>query len=331
MRETRHDSHRVCRISIRGLGAGWLLLAVSVWAALGASMARGQTADQVGSGFTWDDYVRHSAAHSRVTSSGPDSFDCTAPGGRSVSRIVGGAPAPSGLAPWQVSLRHADYGHFCGGSLISRSWVLTAAHCLEEIKDTRPLTVMRGSRSLSSGGEERAVEHIVMHPDYDSNSLFNDIGLVRLAEPFDVSRGETVQLQSAQLERAFGAPGACSVVTGWGTTTVRQRGSGARARAQSRSDRLLAVDLPIVDNRTCAAAMGSSEIMEEMVCAGYEQGGLDTCQGDSGGPLVVPGGATDWTQLGIVSWGYGCGRPGTYGVYTRVAPYIGWIQEQVRR
>ena len=258
-------------------------------------------------------------------------FECLDPEKRAVSRIVGGTTAPPNMAPWQVSLQRAASGgrwrHVCGGSLIHPSWVLTAAHCLYDgdgaLRSPREVSVVHGTQSLSSGGERRRAARLVPHERYQGSgpaSQGNDIALIRLSSPFPASRAQTVQLQSRQLEEAFGFPGACSVVTGWGSV-------GARAAPP---DRLRAVDVPIVDNETCADRYGGS-ITDGQVCAGYRQGTMDSCQGDSGGPLVVPGGPTGWTQIGVVSWGVGCARPGAYGVYTRVSSYIGWILEQTSR
>ena len=312
-RRRESDAWKAIRAGVKRAGR------LALICGLAAAMS-GEAAAQM----SWNDYVARGARTGRAA--GVRTFECVDPERRRVTRVVGGFDAPQGMASWQVSLQYWSDGslnHNCGGSLISPTWVLTAAHCFYNRAGVRVLyeddmMIMHGSQSLAQGSELRGVDRIVIHDDYDSRTNLNDIALMRLAEPFG-ARAATVQLQSPRLNQVFGTPGACSVVTGWGRTFEG---------ATTLPDRLQVVDLPVLDNATCASAYPDEMITAGHVCAGYQQGMLDSCGGDSGGPLVVPGGPTEWTQLGVVSWGYGCARAGRYGVYTRVSHYIDWILDQ---
>ena len=97
------------------------------------------------------------------------------------------------------------------------------------------------------------------------------------------------------------------------------------------ASKLLEVRLPSVSRNACVAAYGQSSVLDSQICAGYHAGKQDSCQGDSGGPLVAFDASGCPFQIGIVSWGEGCARAKSYGVYTRVSSYIDWINATMKK
>ena len=93
---------------------------------------------------------------------------------------------------------------------------------------------------------------------------------------------------------------------------------------------LLQVSVPLASARLCKRRYPGATIGDGQLCAGLRQGGRDSCQGDSGGPLVALDDGRCPVQIGLVSWGAGCGDPGFYGVYTRIAPHLEWIGNYVQ-
>lgn len=263
-------------------------------------------------------------------------------------RIVGGSCTTQNDWPWQTALyfrlQNGSEAFVCGGSLIAPGWVLSAAHCFgaQTSRQAEDWTVVDDVPTLSfvgfpAGATTRAVKRVIVHEGYDPKTQANDIALLELASPLTA---KTIGLQlspdpSLEANREV-------TVTGWGNTrgVVPQKDSQGNAvfvdpvskeplkPSEYQSPELRDATLPLVDVEECArdyGGKGESHIDQRNLCAGLSQGARDACQGDSGGPLMAQTEAKEWRQIGIVSWGIGCGRPGLPGVYTRVSAFGDWL------
>ena len=240
-------------------------------------------------------------------------------------RIVGGGEAVEDRYSYAVSLQGYDGAHYCGGSLIARDVVLTAAHCRYDGYGGKAVL---GRHDLDEwyDGREFGVREELSHPDYDGSLIDNDFMLVFLEGAATAGDGViTVTLNS---DPSVPAVGQEATVMGWGDTDESFFFSEL-------SDVLLKVDLRVMSNDECSNSAGTifgydgtyrGMITENMLCAGAAD--QDSCQGDSGGPLVMTGGGAD-LQIGVVSWGFGCALDQFPGVNARVSRAYDWIRDEV--
>lgn len=246
------------------------------------------------------------------------------------TRIVGGSRVESQQQwPWVVMIKQ-NWKYICAGVLIAPQWVLTAAHCGFEknIKNnTAPgpsWKVIAGENSqyeLNQGiGISLAVMHEYTH--YEDDIPRNDIMMLKLDRLLEPTNNiNFVCLPQSRFETP--QPGDMCTIAGWGVNT----------KQSDQPEFLHHAEIPILSNEECKTKHTSEKdynsISDDMICAGYHDGGVDACNGDSGGPLMCK--REDGTVYlpGIISWGYGCAEKDTPGVYTKNANYLDWIHQTI--
>ncbi|XP_030765182.1 serine protease easter-like [Sitophilus oryzae] len=260
------------------------------------------------------------------------------------NRIINGENAFLNEFPWMALLSYSGKksGFKCGGTIINQNYILTAAHCIANLKNSRLVSVRIGEHSIQNETDcelrrkrkikcnppaiDLSIEQVIPHPDFNPATFTNDIGLLRVSK-MNLQQESTrpVCLPITKTQRTLNYTNI--VVTGWGIVNPD---------TEETADILQKVGLPVTDKATCADIykQHNIELHNYQLCAGGVRN-KDSCPGDSGGPMVVPGVDSNddaqYVQQGVVSFGpkY-CGLPGYPGVYTLVIYYMDWILDTIR-
>lgn len=243
------------------------------------------------------------------------------------SRIVGGIDASVAEWPWQVDIQTLPSTHICGGTLIAQDWVLSAAHCFPNPSDFSQYIIYAGRYQLNGVNTQESshrVKRVVIPYGYEEPHRGKDVALVQLSTP--VTWSDYVHPVCLPTSGTLFPSGMMCYVTGWGNTRDEVPLSGAGT--------LQEVQVPIMSQSSCQQMYNLNQnekidILYDMICAGYQEGGKDSCQGDSGGPLVCRMVNGTWVQAGVVSFGLGCAHANQPGVYTRLTSYSSFISSTV--
>ncbi|XP_072933101.1 protein masquerade [Epargyreus clarus] len=240
------------------------------------------------------------------------------------ARVMGGEDGERGEWCWQTALINSLNQYLCGAALVGTQWVLTAAHCVTNIVRSGDAIYVRvGDHDLtrkygSPGAQTLRVATTYIHHNHNSQTLDNDIALLKLHGKAELKEG--VCLVCLPARGVSHAAGKRCTVTGYG-----YMGETGPIPLRVRE-----AELPIVSDAECIRKVNAVTekifiLPASSFCAGGEEGN-DACQGDGGGPLVCQDDGF-YELVGLVSWGFGCGRKDVPGVYVKVSSFIGWINQ----
>lgn len=224
------------------------------------------------------------------------------------TRIIGGNFALAGQFPHQVSLQLRGR-HHCGGSLISPTMIVTAAHCTIGQSPSQMVVIAGTADLLAGDGKSFGIAKFIIHPQYNPQTQDYDLSLIQLSSP--VTPDDNIGVIELADKEANHAADTVATISGFGAINgnleLPNRLKYARVQLWSR-DFCNPKNIPGITDR--------------MICAGHPSGQVGACQGDSGGPLTV-----DSKLFGVVSWGFGCGAAGKPAMYTYIGALRSWIKQ----
>ncbi|CAG2121444.1 unnamed protein product, partial [Medioppia subpectinata] len=249
---------------------------------------------------------------------------------RATDRIIGGRDAKKGEFPWMISVqvKHPHSPGFvvtCGAAIINTHWVLTAAHCLENV-DKNDLQIVAGAHDIkdwTEGMSKHTVSKLIAHHDYNKHDFgVNDIALIKVNQEFRFNASKWLQNSVCLPAEDYNARGRSATATGWG--------AAAHYRPPARI--LKAIDMPVLNQDECRLKHIDYVFLKDtQICCGGQLD-RDTCFGDSGGPVIemvnnravlvgITVGSPQKEDCGVESWP---------GIYTDVTKYIKWINDNMK-
>ncbi|XP_028394294.1 coagulation factor IX-like [Dendronephthya gigantea] len=242
-----------------------------------------------------------------------------------VRRVIGGQDAQAHQWPWTVLIMNQS-DIYCGGSVISPTFIITAAHCVDNISQSLlNFYVGKHKADVKDPHEQKlTAQKVYIHSKYRRGSSTHpgdyDMALVEMKNRIRFT--EQVRPICLTDVNTF-QPGHECVLSGWGYTN---------AKKPSVSNTLQQIRLPLVSRKVCNSNKSyGGKIPERYLCAGVPEGGKDGCRYDSGGPLMCAHSDTDpWYLVGMMAWGAGCAEKYKYGVYTNVAQVMTMVRNTVK-